>query len=209
MNGLILFARYAFMPNKLGFCGPEDNRTIFDSVIKNKPDKNLRKILYQFPGALLYLNRIAEKVKINDIFNERVVEAYFLGNSLLSKVESKANHQFHVFNLFPFTVKLRRTLKNMDRCRISWGKVLKILKDKLEVEFQPLTTTNRRMKLGKPKSGLILYKIDRKSFVPKIRVGDFISFHWNWTCQILNQKELENLKKYTEYHLNLANAPNR
>ena len=97
----------------------------------------------------------------------------------------------------------------MDKCRTSWGKVIKISKDKLRVEYQPLSIRAGKLKLGEPKRDLILYKIKNKSFVPTVKIGDTVSFHWNWTCQILNQKELENLKRYTEHHLKMANVPSR
>ena len=207
-EGLLLFARYAFMPNKLGFCGPNENQLIFESVVKNKVRKNLEKALYQFPGALLYLNKIAESSKINELFNKKIVEAYFLGNSNLEKVPIRVNHQFHVFNLFPFTSKLKRTLNNMDLCRISWGKVRRIFEDKLEVEYSPLIDKNGRLMLGKLRWGFVYYRLKNKSFVRNVKVGDIVSFHWQWACQILNPTQTKNLKKYTQYQLNLINAQN-
>ena len=36
MEGTILFARYAFMPNRLNYCGGDDNKAIFDYCAANR-----------------------------------------------------------------------------------------------------------------------------------------------------------------------------
>ncbi len=85
--GSLRFIRYGFMPNRLRFCGPDDNRTLFQYGIENTIDGGVRPLLRAFDGALPYLQLIASANGIADPFDDRVVEAYWLGNGLLETVE--------------------------------------------------------------------------------------------------------------------------
>lgn len=90
MAGLLKFARYAFPPNVLRFCGPAQTESIFEELKENKNGgSELRHLLSRFAGAVPYLQLIAGRNGIKDIFDERVVEAYWLGNNFLQNVEAK------------------------------------------------------------------------------------------------------------------------
>ncbi len=39
LHGAILAARHSFMPNRLGYCGPDENDVLFDALVNNKPTK--------------------------------------------------------------------------------------------------------------------------------------------------------------------------
>jgi hypothetical protein len=82
-SGLLRFIRYAFMPNRLGYCGPDENRLLFDHAVAGEADRSLLPTLTQFLGPLPYLRAIARGSGIRDPFDERVVEAYWVGNDLL------------------------------------------------------------------------------------------------------------------------------
>jgi len=86
-DGLLTFARYAFPPNLLNLCGPNENRELFDTLAQGDSGPELKNLLVRFEGAVPYLRLIAEKNGIKNIFDPRVVEAYWLGNALLNKVE--------------------------------------------------------------------------------------------------------------------------
>jgi hypothetical protein len=87
LAGTLRFVRYAFMPNRLRYCGGDDNRTIFEYAVENVSDGGLTPLLRRFTGALPYLRLIADANGIADPFDARVVEAYWLGNELLEGVE--------------------------------------------------------------------------------------------------------------------------
>lgn len=91
-NGLILFSKYAFAPNTLQYCGPKEIESVFENITQEKEEltQNSKKLLLQFTGAIPYLELIAKSNNIRDIFDYRVVEAYWIGNSLLSKVPAKS-----------------------------------------------------------------------------------------------------------------------
>jgi hypothetical protein len=89
LAGQLRFIRYAFMPNKLRYCGADDNRTLFEYGIEGVVDGGLAPILRTFTGALPYLQLIARSNGIADPFDARVVEAYWIGNDLLRGVEAR------------------------------------------------------------------------------------------------------------------------
>ncbi|GAC1657510.1 MAG: DUF6390 family protein [Candidatus Dormibacteraceae bacterium] len=87
-RGALLFGRYAFPPNQLGYCGPPDHQALLDHVAAGAPDRGLVELERRFEGAYPYLVLIAQANGIADPFDERVVEAYWVGNNLLNKVEA-------------------------------------------------------------------------------------------------------------------------
>jgi hypothetical protein len=89
LDGMLRFARYGFMPNRLRYCGGDDNRTLFEYGIAGATDGGLRQLLAQFTGAVPYLKLIAHANGLADPFDARVVEAYWLGNDLLEHVEMR------------------------------------------------------------------------------------------------------------------------
>lgn len=93
LAGALTFGRYAFAPNQLGYCGPDDNAALFQYVAERTPDQGLVELERRFEGAYPYLCLIAHSNGIADPFDERVVDAYWIGNSLLDGVDAKALHQ--------------------------------------------------------------------------------------------------------------------
>jgi hypothetical protein len=85
--GALLAARFSFMPNRLGYCGPEENRTMLDYLAEGHSDRGLEQILARFAGAFPYYSFIAAAHGIADPFDRRVIEAYWIGNELLEHVE--------------------------------------------------------------------------------------------------------------------------
>lgn len=86
-DGPLLFARYAFKPNALGFCGGDDDRALFEYTTTATIDAGLVQLERQFEGAYPYLQLIAHANGIGDPFDRRVVEAYWVGNELLDRVD--------------------------------------------------------------------------------------------------------------------------
>ena len=84
--GPVLFARYAFGPNRLGYCGPDDAAELFGHATGDGDLAALRHTAEQFDGAFPYLELIAHANALADPLDARVVEAYWLGNEMLGKV---------------------------------------------------------------------------------------------------------------------------
>lgn len=134
--GPVLFARYAYPPNSLGYCGPGDPAALIGLATDDRPHPGeLRHLAAAFEGAWPYLELIAGCNGIGDPLDRRVVEAYWIGNGLLAGVPPLAlrrslddrfhrrgggrmvvapvpfgavpHHSFHVFAVYPWVGLLR------------------------------------------------------------------------------------------------------
>jgi hypothetical protein len=85
--GALLAARFSFMPNRLGYCGPEENRAMLDYLAEGHSDRGLEQILARFAGAFPYYSFIASVNGTPDPFDLRVIEAYWIGNEWLEHGE--------------------------------------------------------------------------------------------------------------------------
>ena len=104
--GILACCRYAFMPNKLQYCGGDRNRLIFDYTAHAEYSPTLNAALGEFETLCPYLKLIASANKIADIFDARVVEAYWIGNDLLRNVQMKK-----IYNHFVDGLHLKRKIK--------------------------------------------------------------------------------------------------
>jgi hypothetical protein len=93
MSGALRFGRYAFAPNRLGYCGPDDHQALFEYVAQQRTDKGLVELERRFDGAYPYLRLIAEANGIADPFDDRVVEAYWIGNACLERVDAASFYE--------------------------------------------------------------------------------------------------------------------
>ncbi|HYM65669.1 MAG TPA: DUF6390 family protein [Patescibacteria group bacterium] len=121
LKGALLFGRYAFPPNRLGYCGPDDNQALLEQVSQGRPDRGLVELERRFEGAYPYLCLIAEANAIRDPFDSRVVEAYWIGNELLERVEAGPFHD-------SLSTRFRSRMKSSE---FGW------LERKLELAAQP------------------------------------------------------------------------
>ena len=136
-SGPALFARYAYPPNALGYCGPNDPQSLLEAASSGGHDRHLSHLARQFDGAWPYLELIAGCNSIEDPLDKRVVEAYWVGNRLTRRVAPSflaaslderfarrigrrfepcataaflggvAQHSFHVFAVYPWLGLLR------------------------------------------------------------------------------------------------------
>jgi len=91
--GPVLFARYAYPPNALGYCGPSDSASLLEAAADRSGSVDLgglRSLASRFEGAWPYLQLIAGCNGISDPLDARVVQAYWVGNDLLRQVPSSS-----------------------------------------------------------------------------------------------------------------------
>jgi Family of unknown function (DUF6390) len=236
LNGSLRFIRYAFMPNRLRYCGGDDNRTLFEYGIENTTDGGLSPLLRRFTGALPYLQLIARANGIADPFDPRVVEAYWIGNQLLDRVEvrqlydhlldrfgkqlqgrtrelvlgkaptgARPHHSFHVLDVHSRVGELEHSLQTLDGCRVSWGRVVAVDGAELLVERQPLVLEQGKLGLGEAQRTRMVRQVDGRGFADAAEVGDWVSLHWGWVCEVLTPHQQVNVARYTRHHLALAN----
>jgi len=85
-DGALMFVRYAYPPNALGYCGPDDSAAFREYAVAGVVDQGLVKLAQAFSGAWPYLELISAGCDIKDPLDHRVVEAYWVGNDLLDRV---------------------------------------------------------------------------------------------------------------------------
>ena len=102
-------SKYAFAPNFYQYCGPEENKLLSSYLRHDKSDPKLLSLLSEFETMYNYLVIIAHANAIVDPFDQRVVEAYWVGNDLLYNITKKQTYE----GLF-FDQKLARRLSKKD-----------------------------------------------------------------------------------------------
>lgn len=89
VDGVARCSRYAFGPNRLHLCGPDANREVLAYVAAGQSDPGLTALLRRFATLYPYLKEIAAANHIADPFDDRVVEAYWIGNQLLEAIPQR------------------------------------------------------------------------------------------------------------------------
>ena len=137
ITGPDLFCRFAFPPNVLGYCGPSDTGLVGELLrAGDEALVEMRHVAAEFAGAWPYLELISDSAG-GDPLDYRVVEAYWLGNAILERIDlhtmgnsiadrfraqagpewemiartlgtpARPTHSFHVFCVYPWVGLLR------------------------------------------------------------------------------------------------------
>lgn len=234
-TGAGLFVRYAYPPNRLGYCGPDDVEALAGYGASGISDPGLRRLVAAFEGAYPYLELIAAASHIRDPLDALVVEAYWVGNRLLMEVDMAllgrsmierfrsragrhwdrlaeavwagglAHHSFHVFAVYPWVGLLRE------------GRIdepLHVL-DRCRIRWGRVGAVDgsRIEVLARPLvwdgSALTLGEPRREAAQPspgvQVDVGDWVSLHWEWVCDRLTGRQLADLRGFSAHHLRLVN----
>lgn len=226
-SGAKLAVLYGHIPCRLGLCGPKDKgkKDIIEKFLKGEKilTMQVENILREFKGAYAYYKLIANANKIANPFDYRVVEAYWLGNSLLNKVRaihlkemmrmeflplghlpeekikkittgSIAHHNFHVLTIGSVTGTLKETESSLELCRVSWGKAESVGEKVIIVSLRPLKF-GEKISLGSPVKKTIKWD---KNILPIIKKGDWVSIHWGTAIGKLSERQVDNIEKYTK-----------
>ena len=135
-SGAILFARYAYPPNELGYCGPADHQALLHYGADGRSTLASSSLPRGSPARGRTSSSSPARRASASPLDRRVVEAYWLGgpssthrhgrfgNSLLDRFRRRAgrdwgylaeaipegavpNHAFHVFGVYPWVGLLR------------------------------------------------------------------------------------------------------
>ena len=95
----------------------------------------------------------------------------------------------------------------MDKCRISWGRVIEVDEaGNLAVDYEPVVRREGKLSLGMPTRAKVVAEVQGKSFVSGVRPGDWVSFHWGFACATVTSSQVANLRKYTLSDMAIANS---
>jgi hypothetical protein len=93
LEGELLHAKHALQPNSLGYCGPDENGMILEHLRSSKVSERLTSTLTRFEAAYPFVRMIAKSTG-RQPFDREVTEAYWIGNSLLDRVEPSEFFEF-------------------------------------------------------------------------------------------------------------------
>jgi hypothetical protein len=243
--GSAMFGRYAFPPNKFGYCGRTDAHALlaYSATVQPPLGKNddVCRRARRLDAAWPYLEMIAAAVGTDDPLNVRVVEAYWLGNDLLAKIDPPAfvadlgrcfgrqlggswrrlagmndpivsvpHHTFHVFEVYPWVGLLGRhanavALSILDRCRIRWGRVVRVYAERALVRSSPLTWNGRALDLASEVEEQVRWSNGGRTLAHALEAGDWVSLHWDWVCDVLSEEQLSFLEFFTTQQIDETN----
>jgi Family of unknown function (DUF6390) len=216
-DGALKFARYAFPPNELGYCGPVGARAMLVPGAEAEIELRAR----QFEGAWVYLEFLAEAMGEHDPLATKVVEAYWIGSPLLKTLptagllprlidrfgdqsggtwreaadRARAHHSFQVYEVYPWAAMLQQGLAPgpalgvLDGCRIRTGTVEAVEGEWVSVRSSQLHWDGRRLATADATSGRARWAIDGQSMLDQPIVGDLVSLHWDWVCDVITPEQ--------------------
>lgn len=234
-RGVDMFARYAYAPNALGYCGPPLGATLRDGSVQQ-----VRAAAASFSGAWPYLRVLSAATGIDDPLDYRLVESYWLGGGVGAELdgrrfleallaiigpqagrywphltdelvgEAAATHGFHVFGVYPWSRLLGRgrdqhPLSVLDNCRITGGAVLARDGGDIEVSCRALGWDGHRLDLSEPAPRRLSVRTDGYSAVPDVAPGDEVAMHWGRLCGRLSRHQAAVLHHSTVHQLRLTN----
>jgi hypothetical protein len=224
-SGPVRFARFAFPPNRLGYCGAGDGHEL-DEYLGGREDPRLRELATTFEGAYPYLQLLAGSNHRTDPLDPDVVEAYWIGNDLLHHVplhdfatsiddrfrrragtswrrfdrtvpDGVANHSYHVLHVMPWVGLMRDGIVD---------EPLEIV-DRCRISWATVVA-------GAPGDGRVLVRrtplvwsgsrlvagdpvVDAVHSAIPVAPGDVVAVHWDWICERLDARQLAWLRRVT------------
>jgi len=227
-RGAEMFARYAYAPNRLGYCGPPESSALVDGS-----RDEIEKAAKQFTGAWPYLQVLSRMSGIPDPLDHRLVESYWLGGGVGAELspqaftaellavigpraghywshltsdladEAAANHCFHVFGVYPWSRLLGKGMDEhplavLDNCRITWGTVLSTDGDTAVVWCQRLGWNGAALSLSAAATRLVEVGTETSA-------GDLVALHWGRVCGPLTAQQVQALADGTDRQLRATN----
>ncbi|HXH77570.1 DUF6390 family protein [Nocardioides sp.] len=222
-EGARTFARYAFPPNELGYCGPEGAHEMLVPGAVTEIERRAR----LFDGAWVYLEFLAGVLGTDDPLSTPVVEAYWIGSDLLAAVDpgalvdhlsaafdgqvggtwresaarARAHHSYQVFEVYPWAAMLLRGLPPgpavsvLDRCRIRTGVVSEIDGEWVVVTSSLLTWDGESLTPSSLQAERARWSIEGQSLLSAPAVGDTVALHWDWVCDVLTPDQTDRIQR--------------
>ena len=222
-DGALMFARYAYPPNELGYCGPAGA----DRMLVPGALAEIEWRARHFDGAWTYLEYLAGVSGTDDPLSVPVVEAYWIGSDLLDAVDpaalvdhlvvafdgqlggtwrqsaarAQAHHSYQVFEVYPWAEMLLRGLPPgpavsvLDRCRIRSGVVDNVDGEWVTVLTRLLRWDGTVLVPSDPVPELARWSVGGQSLLARPSVGDTVALHWDWVCDVLTSDQAARIQR--------------
>jgi len=235
---LTLATKYSFITNKLRYCGPHDAYLRFLDYVKSKDEHlehEIKNYITRFEGLYPYLLLIAKKHNL-DPFDEKVAEAYWIGNELLDdfdKDDLKELIMLLVKRGLPksYALKLSENIpENMvphhsfNVIYVGVGKVTGSVPTNLEninnclirpakiISVKNKSALAQHTPFAYKKNKLVLSQAVEEYFdylpeFSELKKGDNVSVHWRFIVDKLTVHQLNNLQRYTKNNVSAMAGP--
>ncbi len=224
------FLNYSYEPFRLHFCGPQDNESekLVNDYLSGKRinPKRLENIAEQFVGVYPYIKLIAKKNDLEPL-DEQVIEAYWIGNSLLKQVTADDLKKMILENFVgqgqlskQQGKELAASVPSRAAAHHSFhvlyvgsvtntvqlvGKLLdycRVSWGRVIKSGKSITVKYRPLIIKPDEIRLSKDEVEKeikwnKKILPKAINDQWISFHWNMACEVLSEDQIKNLEKYT------------
>jgi hypothetical protein len=234
-DGLELAIRFSFITNKLQYCGPGSAQHVFLYYLEHKDNADdVREAFSRFEGLWSYLTSIAEKHK-KDPLDYDVVEAYWIGNSLLDSFSREDNANIirkltarglpksigeacikklpegfvphHNFNVF--YVGVGKTTGSVPTNLQNMDNCRTSWGTVIEVRPELLVVKTNVLVIHGKKYSLGDEDVKIAHYIPQmlhdVKTGDVVALHWGCAGYVLQKSQLEQLKRYTQKILEVMN----
>jgi len=224
-EGLELAARFSLPPNQLGLCGPKKadcsslNRLLSTMKKFRAPYAYMRLIAeanglepfdYEVTEAFWLGNKRLHGIQDEDM--EGLIRTNFVGKDLLAPTRAEAlidqlprriypHHAFHVFYVGSVTGVLKRTSGALDSCRVAWGEVKELEKNRAVVSYSPIEMSRKSVRFAKAKTAR--WHMDAQAATQSIEEGDTLASHWKTVAMTISGRQQKNLQKYTQINMAL------
>ena len=120
------------------------------------------------------------------------------------------HHCFHVFAVYPWLGLMRtgvveEPLRILDRCRTTPAVVTRVDGDIVDVRARPLLWDGSRLHLGEPQVRAARWREAGLAFVARPELGDLVSLHWDFVCDVLSPAAARRLYRATGSALEAVN----
>lgn len=215
MEGLIMAARFSLGCNEAALF-PEREEAL-QKFLGDPPNRELaekaEEILRQFRILFPYLSLIAGKTGL-DPFSFRVVEAYFIGNELLTEISKEEiekmvsqmygqaivlddgaipYHNFHLLRVLARVEKEPIPPALLNLCMVRMGEVERVDPGQITIKVWFVEDSNSGVRVVQRKEVIE----GRSVFVENLKPGDRVAVHWQHICEKLNPLQAKHLEKYT------------
>lgn len=232
VRALTLGARFSYPPNHRGYCGRESAQDVFTRCILHGSCDKVGEELTRFIVLYPYLQVIAEAHDL-DPFDRRVIEAYWIGNRLLEKIDLNSyDRLLDRFMEQGVPEWLIRSLRERRPARFIPTHLFQVLHVGVgqasgAVPFTMESVYACMIRWGKVEhvdhGGALSLKlnsirIERGAFglfhekvmvapdahpFDEIHVGDTVAVHWNKIVKVLTPPEQRNLTRWTRETLQI------
>ena len=226
--------QYSFATNRLSYCGPENAFQAFQAfVVRPSPEQapRIRQLLEGFTGLNLYLDLIASANNL-DRFDERVIEAYWLGNELLDSIPfdrfkgalstglvraglpasivkekvARLQPSFNAHHSF-HVLYINFITPKVEKIIENLNQCLSLAGKVLEVKGNRLQVASRRLvQSGAAFAFEPCVKEVENPFIEEPQANELVSFHWDVAVERLSFTQAAALQKYTQVNLETVNS---